>query len=573
MRRLLQAASLCLALWLPAASASVPVPPVEVDSRLRKLELVDAFELLEDPGGKMDLAAVQASPDFHPAPAAGANTGFSRSAWWVRITLDNPTPSNRLVFLREDYPLIDHIELWSPQADGSWRAVRTGDRTDFGTREFAHRDFLFALALPARTRQTFYLRFASDGPVDIALSLYSPSTLIGALSEEQLAYGAYFGGFLVLVLYNFFIFLVVRDRAFFWYLLYAISYGMYFSVFNGLSFQFLWPNSPAWANTSLMVLLSSTLVCGLQFTRSFLNSSLYAPRMDRFAIVLQVLSACALAAAFLAPYSLLIKPLAQLTIVVTLTIVALGSIGLVKGYKPARYFMIAWGLLLLGVLVNMLKTFGLLPHNLLTQNGLQVGSLCEMVLLSLALASRVSEMQRQSRTDALTKLFNRRFFDERVAFEYERSLRFHAPMALLVADIDHFKEYNDKHGHARGDEALKLVAKHLLEGVRSQDIVCRYGGEEFALILPATDGAQAAIVAESLRHAIENARGAGGDRITISVGVASPGDGGIDTPEALFRAADGALYAAKAGGRNRVVRYAAAEENGKGLPDSQAAAS
>ena len=558
MRRLIQAAVLCLALWLPAAHASVPVAPVEVDATLRKLDLVSQFELLEDPGGKMDLAAVQASTAFKPAPAKGANISFSKSAWWVRLTVDNATARNRLVFLREDYPLIDHIELWSPQPDGTWRVVRTGDRRNFGTREFDLRDFLFALSLPASTRQTFYLRFASDGPVDIALSLYSPRTLIGALSEEQLAYGAYFGGFLVLVLYNFFIFLVVRDRAFFWYLLYAVSYGLYFSVFNGLSFQFLWPHSPAWGNTSLMVLLSSTLVFGLQFTRSFLNTPLYAPRMDRFAVVLQVLSVAALVASFFAPYSLLIKPLAQLTIVVTLTIVALGTIGLVKGYKPARYFMIAWALLLLGVLVNMLKTFGLLPHNLLTQNGLQVGSLCEMVLLSLALASRVSEMQRQSRTDALTKLFNRRFFDERVAFEYERAGRYHAPVSLLVADIDHFKEYNDKHGHARGDEALKLVAKQLLEGVRSQDIVCRYGGEEFTLILPGTGATEAMGVAEALRIGIANAKPQGDGRPgTISVGVASPEDGGIATAGDLFRAADAALYDAKAAGRNRVVRHGA----------------
>src|SRR5207342_1931921 len=223
----------------------------------------------------------------------------------------------------------------------------------------------------------------------------------------------------------------------------------------------------------------------------------------------------------------------------------LGTIGLLSGYRPARYFMIAWALLLAGVLMNMLKNFGVLPHNLLTANGLQVGSLCEMVLLSLALASRVSEMQRQSRTDALTKLFNRRFFDERCAFEFERAQRYHSPLSLLVADIDHFKEFNDKHGHSRGDEVLRAVAKQLLEGVRDQDIVCRYGGEEFALILPGTDGDQAMVVAETLRHAIEQSKGTSDGMVTISVGVASPSDGGIGDDSALFRAADAALYQAK----------------------------
>jgi diguanylate cyclase (GGDEF)-like protein len=232
----------------------------------------------------------------------------------------------------------------------------------------------------------------------------------------------------------------------------------------------------------------------------------------------------------------------------------MGTLGLIKGYRPARYFMIAWSMLLLAVLVFMLKTFGLLPHNMLTENGFQVASLLEMVLLSLALASRVSEMQRQSRTDALTKLFNRRFFDERVAFEFERAQRNHLPISLLVADIDHFKEFNDRFGHARGDEVLKTVARQLREGVRGQDIVCRYGGEEFALILPGANGAQALAVAETLRSSIES-EGLLDGHITISVGVASPHDQNIPNVEEFFRAADAALYQAKEQGRNRVVQF------------------
>lgn len=552
---LLRAAVLTLCLFAHAAWAGAPRAPVEVDARLSAVDLAPHLELLEDPTGKLDFAAVQSSAAFKPVPSKGANIGFSHSAWWVRLTLDNTQARDVQPLLRQDYPLIDNIDLFQMQRDGSWKHTRTGDLRDFSSREFAHRDFLFALDLPAATQRTYYLRFASSGPIDISLGLYEQHALIGTLSREQLAYGAYYGGFIVLVLYNFFIFLVVRDRAFFYYLLYAVSYGLYFSVFNGLSFQFLWPGSPVWGNQSLLVLLAASLVFGLQFTRKFLDSPGNSPRMDKVAVALQLLALVGLLASFLLPYSALILPLALLTVLVTVTILMLGSLGLLAGYRPARYFMIAWALLLLGVLVYMFKTFGLLPHNMFTQNGFQVGSLCEMVLLSLALASRVNEMQRQSRTDSLTKLFNRRFFDERVAFEFDRSLRSRSPISLLVADIDHFKEFNDKHGHERGDEVLKTVARQLREGVRSRDIVCRYGGEEFALILPGMDGAQATALAESLRKTIEEA-GLSDGSITISIGVASPNDQVIHTVGELFRAADSALYRAKAQGRNCVVRFA-----------------
>ncbi len=548
-----RAAACCLSLLLAGFSASLPAVPVEVDAGSSRVALAPKLEVLEDPTGQLDIDAVRQSAGFKPPPAKGPNYGFSHSAYWVRVTLDNPGTQDRQLLLRQDYPLIDYIDFWSPDAHGAWHATRTGDQRPFSTREFQHRDFIFTLDVPAGGQRTYYLRFASSGPIDISLTLYEQHALLAALSAEQLAYGVYYGGFLVLVLYNFFIFLAVRDRAFFYYLLYAISYGLYFSVFNGLSFQYLWPNHPVWGNQSLLVLLASTLVFSLQFTRKFLGTGSYSPKIDLTAVVLQVVAALALVASFFVPYSALVLELAVLTVVVTVLILAMGTLGLIKGYRPARYFMIAWGMLLLAVLVLMLKIFGLLPHNLITENGFQLGSLLEMVLLSLALAARVDEMQKQSRTDALTKLANRRFFDERVAFEFERAHRNHAPVSLLVADIDHFKEFNDRHGHMRGDEVLKTVARQLLEGVRSRDIVCRYGGEEFALILPGVDEAQALEIADSLRRSIES-NGLADGNITISVGVACDLDQRFADVDEFFRAADTALYQAKQQGRNRVMR-------------------
>jgi len=160
-------------------------------------------------------------------------------------------------------------------------------------------------------------------------------------------------------------------------------------------------------------------------------------------------------------------------------------------------------------------------------------------------------------TDGLTGLFNHRHFHERLALEVERSGRNGLPLALFMIDVDHFKKYNDTHGHPAGDEVLRQVARLLVDGRRVNDFCARYGGEEFAVVLVDTPKIIAAKVAEKLRERVAAYPFASADtqpsgRLTISIGVASfPDDAG--DPESLVRSADAALYRAKAGGRDCVV--------------------
>lgn len=526
-------------------------------SHIDELDLAGHVDLLEDPGAGLDLDQARSATGYAPAAGGLTSFGFTRSAWWARVVLRNPTGQARQLILRQDYPLIDSIDVWGVRDDVVVEHVATGDRTEFDTRPLASRDFLFPLTLPARSDTTVYVRMQTDGALNIGLSLHRPVLLLDRLAGEQLAFGLYFGGFFVLIVYNLFIFLAVRDRPFLYYLLYATSYGLYFGIHTGLSFQYLWPGQPAWANTSLLVMLALTLVFGLQFTRSFLDARRLAPRLDRLAWLLQALSVAALAGAFILPYHALIVPVAYLTLLITVVILSLGTLGLLRGVVSARYFMIAWAVLLMGVLVYMFKTFGLLPHNVFTQNGFQIGSLLEMVLLSLALANRVSELNQQSRTDALTRLTNRRAFDEALGRESARCARKGAPLALLMVDIDHFKQVNDTHGHAVGDRVLRQVADLLGELVRGRDLVARYGGEEFAVLLPGLDASTAIARAEAIRAAVR-ARIVEPVRISVSVGVACTDQGGCEQPPGLFLAADAALYRAKCEGRDRVAAAAAA---------------
>jgi diguanylate cyclase (GGDEF)-like protein len=474
----------------------------------------------------------------------------------VRFHLSNPSGQTRQLLLRQDYPLIDWLEFWSRQPDGSWQVRSSGDRRPFASREIQHRDFIFSLELPPHSEQTYYLRFASAGPINIGLSLSSTQALLERIGLEQLAYGCYYGALLSLLLYNLFMLLVVRDRAFFFYLLYVSCYGLYMAVHNGLAYQFLWPQSPSLANDSLLLLLGMSLLWALQFARDILTTRKLAPRLDRLSQVLQ--GGCVLLMLGIPAFSYgqLIQPFAALTLVITLQLLLLGVVALLAGARPARYFLLAWSALLIGVLIYMLKTFGWLPHNMLTQNAFQLGALIEMLLLSLALGSRVRELKRGSYLDALTGLGNRRHFDSQLHEELPEARRLDRPLSLLLLDVDHFKRFNDEHGHQAGDRALQTVARLLQCEVRKPFIACRHGGEEFAVIMPNSSVEDARVLAERLRR--ELARLVEGEALlalTLSIGLASLADGPFERPEQLFAAADQALYAAKHGGRDQVACY------------------
>jgi len=188
----------------------------------------------------------------------------------------------------------------------------------------------------------------------------------------------------------------------------------------------------------------------------------------------------------------------------------------------------------------------------------------------LTLKRQTDLLKRMLLTDGLTGIFNRRYLDEKLAEEWGRARRNQQRLSLVMIDVDHFKAYNDLHGHQAGDECLRSVAQALKNALwRPGDVVTRYGGEEFACVLPDTDLEGALLVAQRLGEAVQglklpHGRSCVGEWVTISQGVAvTPFDHSVDMREWLA-AADAQLYAAKAAGRNRFC--------GLELPDARAMA-
>jgi len=170
-----------------------------------------------------------------------------------------------------------------------------------------------------------------------------------------------------------------------------------------------------------------------------------------------------------------------------------------------------------------------------------------------------SDLKRMATVDALTNVFNRRFFSDHINREFDRAIRYNSSLSLIMIDIDHFKHFNDTNGHLAGDSVITDVALTLTESVRGADVVARYGGEEFVVILPETGIDSGEIVAEKVRSAVEKRIFKGestqpSGNLTISLGLASISES-VSTSNELINRADLALYKAKKSGRNRCITF------------------
>lgn len=556
------------AVLLLVGGAALANAPIDVDDRLTALDLIPHVELFEDPEGRLDLDAVRAADAagrFHDPQGNVRGMGFTDSAWWVRFRLRNTSDHPLRLVVRQNYPLTDHVDVHTQGFDGRWSHVATGDLLPFDSRPIRHHEFLVPIEILPGAEQAVYIRLQTAGAMNLGLSLHGPDALIDDVARGQMMWGAFYGSVGLLALGALLLFVLVRDAAFGHYAVYLVTYGCYMAAYNGLSFQYLWPDNPWFASLSQLTLLPLSLVFLLQFSRAILGLSELSMRLEYVARGLQLALLACIPLAFVASYGFAIQPLAALTLATIGFLIVAAIYGVLAGRIAARFYLSGLGVFLVGVLVYMFKTYGLLPHNALTQHGFQVGSLAEFILLSVALGVRMNELKRTGITDTLTGLGNRRHFDEVFAAEFEIARSRRRELSLLVVDIDRFKQLNDTRGHAEGDRALKALAAILQRTVRKPDACFRYGGEEFVVMMPGSGADAAVALGEQLRARVA-ADTASTHALTISVGVADMDARIESTAESLFKRADEALYAAKTGGRNRVVLRQA--ESGRGSADA-----
>jgi len=413
-----------------------------------------------------------------------------------------------------------------------------------------------------------YVRVESIDPMVIAIELVTAQQAQVDRQWLQYAYGFIYGFLLALIAYNGMLFLGLRDSRYFFYSLYLSALICLDLAYTGHGLAYLWTRQPHLQRYLILLLMAAFSSSGLLFASRFLALTEHSPRVVPWlrwgsVTVLLGLVGCAVADLHAVATWLAFGFFG----IFTVCMAGLGLLTLRRGHAAGRYFLIAVLCGMVGGFTTMLTVLGLIPYTSFTFHALEMGVILEATLLALALAYQMRQHQSDSLTaqhmashDPLTGLYNRRAFLERAQPIWSMAGRGERPLSMILLDLDHFKQINDLYGHDAGDKALLQSAQLLAKACRIGDVLARWGGEEFIILLPETDIEQACTFADRLRQQFSAQVLSLGDKsvaITASFGVAQR-DSHISL-EGLIKAADVALFDAKHAGRNRVVRFTPAD--------------
>ena len=416
MPRLLLAFLLCLMsapLWA--------LPSAVFEQNDLRLPLGQQMGYLRDDAGTLKLEEVIALPDsaFTPVNKPHANLGKNSAVWWFRVHLDNRLSHTLPGFFEINYPLLDDIQLTLSNPDGSRLNQRSGDSRAFATRPVQVRNFWFPAELAPGT-STLTLRIESSSTVMVPL-FFATATASAAQQENLMGFnGAFYGVVVAMLCYNLFLFLVLRERAYFWYLIYSANMGLYGACFDGMLFKML-PSNVELQSVSIYILMYSLCLTATQFSRHFLQTALHFPRLDHALRLMMWLVLCIFASGPLIGLQAW-NVLASLSVLGNSLALLLAGVYVWRGgQRFGSYYIAAWSVLLLSLINATAGSLGIELFGPFSADSVKIGVTIELITLSIGLADRINTLKEEG--------FRSRREAEQAVVESEAKSRFLAKMS------------------------------------------------------------------------------------------------------------------------------------------------
>lgn len=560
--------------------AKAETPVLELTGSPARLSLQPYLQYLADPSKGWGLREVQAKADslYQAAPAGTSlELGYTDAAYWLKFRIRNRSSQELRLNVELNYPPLDLIEFYSPDSWGYTKDT-AGDTLPFWQRSIHVQDrFVFPVSIKAQKESSFYIRVTSRSSLTLPLHLSSNSALLSTIQDQQFVQGLFYGIALGLFVYNLFLFLSTREASYLYYVLIILSNLLYTSSLDGLGYRLL-PEAVSWQHFATHFYLYLSSVFLIQFCRAFLLTHENTPRLDKLLVLLiaiYVLGMISLPMVDNAQNAQVALWLLASSFPIMLSIAFYRGR---QGYKPAQFFLVGWLVYFIPILLIATADINALPCNYLAPYIHKLGMAGELIVFSLGLAYRVKDLKErqkmlqlqamaaqeetktsgnllkrmseyateqqqrfrtahaEARTDQLTALGNRKAFDEDLDDLLKTYIEVsqthakkpkpqglnetnHFDVLIAMIDLDGMKLINDSRGHAEGDRMLQLFGLQLQSlGRRDSDGSYRFGGDEFALLLPFGNDID---IQQRLNECIHNVQQQGFPELGLSVGFAT----------------------------------------------------
>jgi len=350
--------------------------------------------ILEDKTNTFTIADLAHSNKFVRSTQDVPNLSITNSAFWSRMTIRNNSTRNNLV-LQLEYPTIDSVTFVTFLPDGGYTVLRTGEYVPIYQRQYHHQNYIFDLNIPPGQLRTYLLKVSAAEQIQLPLSISTANNISEDLITKDLIFGLYAGIILVMLLYNLFLYFSVKDISYLYYVGYILFVGMTQACLQGYAFRFFYPSSFFLADAMMVWIPALSGVFSVLFVNNFMNIRHYTPGLYKVLNGILIAYCGIILLSFSGNYRLCTGLMQLLVIILSVTGYTVAVKITRKGYRPARFFLIAFSIFIAGVVVFVLRNANVLPYNNITFYAMPFGSVIEVVLLSIALADKINIFRKE----------------------------------------------------------------------------------------------------------------------------------------------------------------------------------
>ena len=466
MKQLFRSTLLALSLLcqINAIAFSSELETLEINTSQDVYDLSSTLRVFEDPSGNIEIANIDSHEnEFRKIHSSIPNIGYTQSVYWVKFSLHFSSKNEsandvHFKYLNFAYPLMDHITLYefshqnstSLNIHNDYTVVESGRQIPNSRGDYSTRHYIFPLEFTSDETKTLYLKISTKDSLEIPLTLVSRNALQRSESKANSMLGLYYGIIITVISLSLFLLFSLRETLYLKYIaMIATHHLIFFVLLNGQLSSVSYFMDPWWSREALAVFLSLSMVMLNLFTRDLLNTRTQAPRIHFAMNIALVCEVPCIFLVFLIDYYYAITIGNMLAATSGTIIWVAGVVSLRHNNRVAKYFLLAWTIVIFGGLTYSAKTWGFLPVNFLTENTWQIGSAIEAILISLALTERINLAKRDRETALEEKIAAETATKAKSNFLANMSHEIRTPMNGILGMVDLIKdtEMNDEQTH------------------------------------------------------------------------------------------------------------------------------